>query len=77
MEVRGVAVQLRALQAGRGRGSREGKEKTEEVGIRRVVRVEVVVGKRRMRGNDSRVGWKTISGRDTQHVFVVVGEGGD
>ncbi len=78
MEVRGVAAQLRALQAGRGRGSREGEEETEEVGARRVMRVKVGIGKRwRRRGNDGRVRWETISGRDAQHVFVVVGEGGD
>lgn len=72
MEVRGVAAQLRALQAGRGRGSREGEEETEEVGTRRVMRVEVGVGEGRRR-----VRWDTIGGRDAQHVFVVVGEGGD
>lgn len=77
MEVRGVAAQLRALQAGRGRGSREGEEETEEVGARRVMRVEVGVGERRGRGADGRIRWETIGGRDAQHVFIVVGEGGD
>lgn len=73
MEVRGVAAQLRALQAGRGRGSREREEETQEVGARRVMRVEVGVGKKR-RG---RVKWETIGRREPQHVLVVVGEGGD
>lgn len=72
MEVRGVAAQLGALQAGRGRGSREGEEETEEVGARRLMRVEVGVGEGRRR-----LGWETIGGGDPQHVFVVVGEGGD
>lgn len=76
MEMRGVAIQLRALQAGRGRGSREREEETEKVAARRGTRVEVGVGKRR-RGADGRVRWETIDGRDAQHVFVVVGEGGD
>lgn len=78
MEVRSIAAQLRALQAGRGRGSREGEEETEEVGAWRVMRVEMGAGKRRRgRGDDGRVSWETIGGRDDQHVFVVVGEGGD
>lgn len=80
MEVGGVAAQLRALQAGRGRGSREGEEETEEVGARGgmvEMTVEVGVGKRRRRGGNSRIRWEKISGRDAQHVFVVVGEGGD
>lgn len=77
MEVRGVAAQLGALQAGRGGGSREGEEETEEIGARRVMRVEVGVGKRRRRGNDGGVRWEAIGRRDAKHVFVVVGEGGD
>lgn len=56
MEVRGVAAQLRALQAGRGRGSREGEEEAKEVGARRVMGVEVGTGRRRRgRGHDGRV----------------------
>lgn len=77
MEVGGVAAQLRELHAGRCGGLREGKEETEEAGAWRVMRVEVGDGKRRRRGADGRVGWGTIGGRDAQHVFVVVGEGGD
>lgn len=53
MEVRGVAAQLGALQAGRRRGSRKGEEETEEVGARRVMRVEVGIGERRG-GSDGR-----------------------
>lgn len=73
MEVRGVASQLRALQAGRGGGPREGQEETQEVGARRVMRLELGAGKRRRRGDDGRV----RRDGEAQHVLVVVGEGGD
>lgn len=75
MEVGRVAAQLGALQAGRGGGSRKGKETTEEVRARGGRRLKVDVGNDG--GGGDRVGWKTAAGGDAQHVVVVVGEGGD
>lgn len=74
MQVGVIVAQLRTLQAGRGRGPREGEEETEEADAGRVMRMQEGVGKRR-RGDDSRGRWESISGRDAQHAFV--GEGRD
>lgn len=76
MEMGCVAAQLRALQAGRGRGASEGEKVTEEVAARRVERVEVAVRQRR-RDNDGRVRWEAAGRRAARHVFVVVGERGN
>lgn len=79
MEVGGITAHLRALQAGRGRRPGKGEEETEVVGAWGMMvgmMVEVAVGKRRRRGGNSRIRGKKITGRNAQHVFVVVGERG-